>query len=39
MSVEQALAWLNEIDSAVLTDREKMIANQILKEINTAGLS
>jgi excinuclease ABC subunit A len=35
MPVEQSLAWLDEIDSKVLTEREKMIAHQIFKEIKT----
>jgi excinuclease ABC subunit A len=35
MPVEQSLAWLDEIDAGVLTEREKMIAHQIFKEIKT----
>ncbi|HTY81392.1 MAG TPA: excinuclease ABC subunit UvrA, partial [Dehalococcoidales bacterium] len=35
MAVEQALAWLDDIDKNVLTEREKMIAYQIFKEIKT----
>ena len=35
MPVAQSLAWLDEIDANVLTEREKMIAHQILKEIKT----
>jgi excinuclease ABC subunit A len=33
MSVVHALEWVNDIDAAVLTEREKLIAHQILKEI------
>ncbi|MGD0795747.1 MAG: excinuclease ABC subunit UvrA, partial [Dehalococcoidales bacterium] len=35
MPVLQALEWMEEIDASVLTEREKMIAHQILKEIKT----
>jgi excinuclease ABC subunit A len=35
MPVTQALAWVEEIDEKVLTEREKLIAHQILKEIRT----
>jgi excinuclease ABC subunit A len=35
MPVELSLAWMEEIESAVLTEREKIIAYQILKEIKT----
>ncbi len=35
MPVEQSLAWVDEIDAKVLTEREKMIAHQIIKEIRT----
>jgi excinuclease ABC subunit A len=35
MPVTQALTWVEEIDAKVLTDREKLIAHQILKEIRT----
>jgi excinuclease ABC subunit A len=33
LAVVQALAWVEEIDSRILTERERMIAHQILKEI------
>ena len=33
MSVTQTLGWIEAIDSDVLNGREKMIANQIIKEI------
>jgi excinuclease ABC subunit A len=35
MPVVQTLDWVNAIDKSVLTDREKMIAQQVLKEIRT----
>jgi excinuclease ABC subunit A len=35
MPVMQSLDWVNEIEEKVLSDREKMIAVQILKEIRT----
>ncbi len=35
MSVTRALEWVGAIDSNVLNGREKMIANQIIKEIGT----
>ena len=35
MSVNQALEWVNEIADKVLTEREMMIAQQVLKEIRT----
>jgi excinuclease ABC subunit A len=35
MPVTQALEWVNEIGESVLTEREKLIAHQILKEIKT----
>jgi excinuclease ABC subunit A len=35
MSVVQELEWVGEIDRSVLNEREKMIAQQILKEIKT----
>ncbi len=35
MSVTQALGWVDEIEEKVLTERENMIAQQILKEIRT----
>jgi excinuclease ABC subunit A len=33
MSIVHALEWVNDIDAGVLTEREKLIAHQILKEI------
>jgi excinuclease ABC subunit A len=35
MAVTQALEWVDEIAAKVLTEREMLIANQILKEIKT----
>jgi excinuclease ABC subunit A len=35
MAVAQSLGWIDEIDAKVLTEREKLIAHQILKEIRT----
>ena len=35
MSVVQSLEWVNTISDSVLTEREKMIAHQILKEIKS----
>ncbi len=35
MSVNRALEWVDFIEKNVLTEREKMIAHQILKEIRT----
>jgi excinuclease ABC subunit A len=35
MPVMQALEWVDEIGEKVLTEREKLIAHQILKEIRT----
>jgi len=35
MPVMQSLEWVNEIEKKVLTERENMIAQQILKEIRT----
>ena len=35
VSVVQALEWVNEIGRSVLSEREKLIAQQILKEIKT----
>jgi excinuclease ABC subunit A len=35
MPVMQSLAWINDIEKKVLTEREKIIAQQILKEIRT----
>ncbi|MCK4274814.1 MAG: excinuclease ABC subunit UvrA, partial [Dehalococcoidales bacterium] len=35
VSVVQALEWVDEIGQSVLTEREKMIAHQIFKEIKT----
>ncbi len=33
MSVTKSLEWIDDIDDRVLTEREKMIADQVLKEI------
>ncbi|MFC1952691.1 excinuclease ABC subunit UvrA [Chloroflexota bacterium] len=33
MSVSKSLEWVEDINSSVLTEREKMIAQQVLKEI------
>jgi excinuclease ABC subunit A len=35
MPVMQSLSWVNDIEKKVLSDREKLIAVQILKEIRT----
>ncbi|MCX7912009.1 MAG: excinuclease ABC subunit UvrA, partial [Dehalococcoidales bacterium] len=35
LSVARALEWVDEINAKVLTEREKMIAAQVLKEIKT----
>ncbi len=35
VSVVQTLEWVDEIDRSVLSEREKLIAHQILKEIKT----
>jgi excinuclease ABC subunit A len=35
MSITQALEWVDEITAKVLTERETLIAHQILKEIKT----
>ena len=35
MSVVRALEWVNDIDAGVLTEREKLIAHQVLKEIRS----
>ena len=35
MSVVQSLDWANEVNDSVLTEREKLIAHQIMKEIRT----
>ena len=35
MPIMQSLDWVNDIDKDVLTEREKLIAYQILKEIRT----
>jgi excinuclease ABC subunit A len=35
MSVVQALEWVNTIEESVLSEREKLIAHQVLKEIRS----
>jgi excinuclease ABC subunit A len=35
MSITQSLEWVEELDRKVLTEREKLIAHQVLKEIRT----
>ncbi len=35
MSVTRSLEWIGEIDRKVLSEREKLIAHQVLKEIKT----